>query len=114
MMTNKRFPEFDIRQAGTMDQITILVECYVRVKRKNKYWRVLVSNNFTYIHYTQQFQQFALDLQRFHTQCKMTELFFQMPGENARKFLISKGSLQECNSHLSNKEEDILRYGKAI
>lgn len=114
MMTTKRFPEFDIRQAGSMDRVKVLVECYVRIKRKNKYWRVLVADDFMYMNYAQQFQQFALDLQRFHAHCRMTEIFFQMPSENARRILIDKGSLQECNSHLTNKEEDILRYGKTF
>jgi hypothetical protein len=112
MMTTKRFPEFDIRQAGSMDRIQIRVECFVRVKRGGRYWKVVVADEYIYQTYQEQFQRFAQDLQLFHARCKMTELFFQLPNERMREQMIEKRIFAECHSHLSNKEEDILRYGK--
>lgn len=113
-MTTKRFPEFDARQSGSMDRITVHLECFVRIKRDNRYWKVLVADDFTYMNYIKEFQQFTIDVQRFHAHCRMTELFFQMPSENMLEQLLRRGIFEECHSHLSNKEEDLLRYGKTI
>ncbi len=111
MITNKRFPEFDVHQSGSMEEsILITLECYVRVKRKGKHWRVLIRETYGYSNYMHQFQGFTQDLQRFIGVCKRYELFWQLPNKTMIQDMIFKGTLAQCNSHLSNKEEDLIQY----
>jgi len=112
MITTKRFPDFDIRQGSSMENVSIELNCHVRVKRQGKWWRVSVSNQYRYQNYADQFQQFAQDLRRFQAHCKMTELFWTVPTDPIKiEEYKERDIMIECQSHLSNKEEDLMRYG---
>jgi hypothetical protein len=114
MTTTKTFPEFDTRQRGSAGRWEILIETYVRVLREGAYWRVLIRNNMSYSSEVEVAQVLPRDIERFLMDCKKTELLYMLPSYSQRSNMEQMKSLLPCGSHLTNKEEDLLRYGNTI
>ena len=114
MTTTKTFPEFDTRQSGCADRWEIMIETYVRVHREGAHWRVLIRSNMSYSSHLEIAQVLPRDIERFLMHCKKTELLDVLPEFHQRENMKITKSLLPCISHLTNKEEDLIRYGNTF
>lgn len=113
MRTTEQFPEFDMSTRHDDNKTIIEIKTYVRVERDGEYWKVLITSVSEFL-----IEKNALErsycrlLQDFMIECKKAELFWQKPKGDLLAAMLLNHSLVKCDSHLTNKENDILRYAR--
>lgn len=103
---NKPYPQIGYRFSENELNVKVLVEAWVRLKRKGKYYLVLYSTDYVISKNStkEALQEFFRVTEATRDMCERVRLLWRLPEPRQIKDMIAKGSLKICTNHQTNKE----------